>query len=173
MWKKVRGPLILLFLAWHFTGVILWDSPACPLRDQLLTPFIGYLNFFGLWQGWSVFEKPRKYNGYLTATITFKDGSTKEWEFPRMEKLGIVEKMFKERYRRWSNDCVSDESKPYLWPDATRYIARLHANPNNPPVTVSIVRHWEWIPEPGQAVASNQDGSNILYTGQISAEDLM
>lgn len=177
MWAKIREPLILVFLLWHFTGVILWLSPACPLRDSMLKPFLSYLNFFGLWQGWSVFESPRKYNEYLTALITFKDGSTKAWEFPRMEKMGIVEKMFKEKYRRWTNDCVSDESKPFLWPDAARYVARLNNDRlENPPNTVSIVRHWTWIPAPefglGKPLPTADDGQSTLYTGKITAEDL-
>lgn len=173
MWTMIREPIILLFLFWHFTGVLLWLSPQCTLRDSLLSPYIGYLNFFGLWQGWSVFEKPRAYNGFLSAEIKFQDGSKQEWEFPRMEKLGFAEKMFKEKYRRWTNDCVSDESKTYLWPDAARYIARLHRSPGKRPVEVSIVRHWEWIAPPGQSKSTNIDGQNTLYKGTISAEDLI
>lgn len=175
-WKKMREPIILLMLAWHFSGIVLWCSPECPLRDRLITPFVSYLNFFGLWQGWQVFEKPRLYNGYLTALVTFSDGTQRTWNFPRMEKLGLIEKMFKEKYRRWTNDCVSDESKPYLWPDAARYIARLYRDPVNQPVSVSIIRHWVWIPPPEKGLAKElpeqDDGQNVLYTGQISAEDL-
>ncbi|MBX9721711.1 MAG: hypothetical protein K2X81_09975 [Candidatus Obscuribacterales bacterium] len=166
----------MAFLFWHFAGVILWLCPDCNLRTELIAPFVSYLNFFELWQGWSVFEKPRTYNGYLTAIITFKTGQKKVWEFPRMEKLGIAEKMFKEKYRRWTNDCVSDESKPYLWPDAARYIARLNNDPNDPPISVSIVRHWAWMQPPEKGIntlaAKVDDGENVLYTGKISAEDL-
>ncbi|MBX9719868.1 MAG: hypothetical protein K2X81_00610, partial [Candidatus Obscuribacterales bacterium] len=175
MWKKIREPVILFFLAWHFAGVILWLSPQCPLRNQLLMPFIGYIKFFGLGQGWIMFDSPRNYNGYLTAVISFKDGQQKIWDFPRMEKLGIVEKMFKERYREWTNDFISDESRPYLWPDAARYIARLNNDPKDPPVSVSIVRHWIWIKPPEQgidaALSTVDDGRKILYTGTISPED--
>ena len=161
---------------WHFCGVILWLSPACPLRDAMLKPFLGYLNFFGLWQGWSVFESPRKYNEYLTARITFEDGSQRSWDFPRMEKMGVIEKMFKEKYRRWTNDCVADETKPFLWPDAARYVARRNRNQTNQPVTVAIIRHWTWIPAPeiglGKPLPTTDDGQSTLYTGKISPEDL-
>jgi len=177
MWQRFRIPVITVFLLWHFSAILLWLSPDCPLRTQLIMPFIGYLNYFELWQGWSVFEKPRLYNGYLTALITYKDGTQKIWEFPRMEKLGLVEKMFKEKYRRWTNDCVSDEAKPYLWPDAVRYIARTNNQTNNPPASVSIIRHWMWIPSPDKGLnaplPTKDDGSNILYTGNVTAEDLI
>jgi hypothetical protein len=173
---KLYQALILVLLAWHFAGILLWLSPACALRDELIPPFLGYLNFFGFWQGWSVFEKPRTYNAYLTAVITRQDGSQATWEFPRMEKLSIIDKMFKERYRRWTNDCVSDPNMSYLWPDAVRYIARLYRCPDNQPVSVSIVRHWIWIDSPAvgldKPLRTADDGQQILCTCAISAKDL-
>jgi hypothetical protein len=176
MWVRVRIPLILAFLLWHFGGVLLWLSPECSLKQKLITPFVGYLNFFGMWQGWSVFEKPRTYNEYLTAEVTYRDGSKKTWEFPRMEKMNVVEKMFKEGYRRWANDCVSDTNMSYLWPDATRYIARINSSVGNPVVSVSIVRHWIWIesPETGldKPLHAADDGQEILCTRSISIAEL-
>ena len=154
----------------------MWLSPDSQLKQILIPPFIGYLNFTGTWQGWSVFEHPRTYNEYVTALVKYKDGSEKIWEFPRMEKMGIVEKMFKEGYRRWGNDCVSDVNDSFLWPDATRYVARVNRIPNNPPVSVSIIRHWTWIdpPEKGINVAlrTADDGQEILCTREITAKDL-
>ncbi len=173
---RVRQQLILLFLAWHFCGVLLWLSPDCSLKQQLITPFIGYLNYFGMWQGWSVFEHPRTYNEYLTALVTFKDGSKKIWEFPRMEKMGIIEKMFKEGFRRWGNDCVSDINDSFLWPDAARYVARNNIRTGNPPVSVSIIRHWTWIDPPatgiGVPLRTADDGQEVLVTSVVSSEDL-
>ena len=173
---RVRQPLIILFLVWHFSGVLCWLAPDNPLKQKLITPYLGYLNFFGFWQGWSVFETPRTYNGYLTAEVTYKDGAKKLWEFPRMEKMGLVEKMFKEGYRRWGNDCVSDVNDSHLWPDATRYIARQNMQPGNPPVSVSIIRHWTWIDTPdkgiGKPLRTADDGTEIVCTRAVTTEDL-
>ena len=175
-WCRIRQPLILMFLFWHFSGVLLWLSPDGPLKANLIPPFIGYLNFFGLWQGWSVFEHPRTYNEYATALITYQDGSQKIWEFPRMEKMGLIEKMFKEGYRRWANDCICDVNDSYLWPDATRYIARINRRTGNNPVSVSLIRHWTWIDPPevgiGKPLRTADDGQEILCTRDISKEDL-
>jgi hypothetical protein len=178
-WSRARHTLIILFLAWHFTGVLCWLSPDSPLKQKLIPPFIGYLNFFGMWQGWSVFEVPRTYNEYLTAKVAFKDGSEKTWEFPRMEKLNTVDKMFKEGYRRWANDCVSDTSDSFLWPDATRYIARINRDnggSGNPPVSVSIIRHWIWIDPPeigiSKPLRTTDDGQETLCTQAIATKDL-
>ncbi len=175
--SRIGHALILLFLAWHFSGVLLWLSPDGPLKQKLIPPFVGYLNFFGLWQGWSVFEQPRTYNEYLTAVVRFKDGSQSTWEFPRMEKMNIIEKMFKEGFRRWTNDCVSDTTMSYLWPDATRYVARINnRNTGNPPVSVSIIRHWIWIDPPetglGKSLRTADDGQETLCTNAISTKEL-
>jgi hypothetical protein len=175
-WSRIRHALILIFLVWHFSGVIIWLSPDCPLKQKLITPYLGYLNFFGLWQGWSVFEHPRTYNEYVTAVVAFKDGSQKIWEFPRMEKLSIIEKMFKEGYRRWGNDCVSDVNDSYLWPDAARYIARMNRSNGSTPASVSIIRHWVWIDPPetgiGKPLRTLDDGQETLCTYNTSTEDL-
>jgi len=176
LWKRFRVPLILAFLVWHFSGVLLWLSPDSALKQKLIPPFISYLNFFGMWQGWSVFEKPRTYNEYVTADLIYRDGSKKAWEFPRMEKMNAGEKMFKEGFRRWGNDCVSDTAMSYLWPDATRYVARINSSVGNPVVSVAIVRHWVWIesPETGldKPLHTADDGSEILCTRSIPIAEL-
>jgi hypothetical protein len=175
-WSRLRYPLILAFLFWHFSGVLLWLSPDCPLKQKLIPPFLGYLNFFGFWQGWSVFETPRTYNEYLTSVVTFQDGSQQVWEFPRMEKMSVVEKMFKEGFRRWSNDCVSDKDDAFLWPDTVRYIAKANTHPGRVPTTVSIVRHWTWIDPPATGInkplRTTDDGQEVLYTSPISVKEL-
>ena len=93
-----------------------------------------------------------------------------------MEKLGLVEKMFKEKYRRWANDCVSDESKSFLWPDAVRYIARRNTTKDSRPVSVSLIRHWTWIDPPEQGLGKPlrlaDDGTNTFYAAKISPEQL-
>ncbi len=176
MRNHLRESIILLGLCWHFAGVFLWDSPDCQLKTQMIAPFINYLNFFGLWQGWSVFEKPRKYNEYLTATLTFGDGSQRTWEFPRMEKMNIIDKMFKEKFRRWTNDCLSDVNLSFLWPDAARYVARINRTDHGYPTAVSFIRHWTWMDPPGKGICpslrNTDDGQETLYTAHLSAKDL-
>lgn len=177
MWQTSYKTAVSLFLVWHFTGVTLWICPPSPLQEQLIQPFIWYVNYFGLWQNWSVFVSPRTINYYLTAFIRFKDGTERTWEFPRPEKLGIVEKMFKERYRQWGTDAVNDDTEPYLRPDAARYIARLHnSDPANPPVGVALIRHWTYIPPPeeglGKPLPDDDDGQDVIYEAEITPGDL-
>lgn len=166
---------VLLFL--HFTGVILWILPASSMQERLVQPFIPYINYFGLWQNWCVFVSPHTVNVYMSADIKYKDGSVSSWEFPRMDKMGILEKMYKERYRQWGTDAVSDDTMPMLRPDAARFIARLHnTEAGNPPVSVRIVRHWTYIPAPidglGKPLPEEEDGEEVVYDGDINPEDL-
>jgi hypothetical protein len=89
----------------------------------------------GLFQKWDMFAPdPSKLNCYVGAQIAFRDGRTALWNFPRMENLGIVEKYFQERYRKYANDNLRLDSDAPAWPDAARYIARLHCSAVNPPV---------------------------------------
>jgi hypothetical protein len=169
--------IVSTFLIWHFAGIGLWLCPPNPLQERLVEPFIWYVNFFGLWQNWSVFIAPRTVNYYMSALITFKDGTQRDWEFPRMEKMGILEKMYKERFRQWGTDAVSDDSMPLLRPDAARFIARLHyKNPSNPPVAIALIRHWTNIPPPedglGKPMKESDDGQQIIYQTEVSPSDL-
>lgn len=165
-----------VFILWHVCGIGLWLSPDSRFRDWLLTPFRPYISFFGFWQRWSVFAPdPKKWSTYLTAVITFRDGAIRNWEFPRMEKLNPLEQMFKERYRKWAIDCVNDPAVSFIWPDTARYIARLYNNDRNPPVSVSLVRHWEMIPRPDglpHNISYAPEGALILHTEKINPEDL-
>jgi hypothetical protein len=129
--------------------------------------------FFGLWQTWKVFAPdPKDWNVYMSAIITLQDGTTKTWEFPRMEKLGFWERMKQERFRKWANDSVNDEKNSVVWFDTARYIARQNYDPSNPPVAVTIVRNNSWIQPPNGARKPEGIFVYPLDTIRISPEDL-
>ena len=90
---------------------------------------------------------PLSVNFRVSAEVVFRDGSTKSWEFPRMEKLGLGERFQKERYRKW-RERVRQDVYAGIWDDTCRYIARLFRNPANPPVRVILIRYWQPIPPP-------------------------
>ncbi len=66
-----------------------------------------------------------------------------------MERLGFLEKIPKERYRKFFDDnCVWDKV-PETWPDIARYVARASmVEKSNPPETVSLIRFSSKIPPP-------------------------
>lgn len=64
-----------------------------------------------------------------------------------MERLGFIEKVPKERYRKFFDDNASWEKLSILWPDIARWIARTnYQSEDNPPVTVSLLRFSSKIP---------------------------
>ena len=139
-----------VFIAFHLFAVIAWAVPLdTPLIVQCREAVKGYMLWTGLFQKWDMFAPdPSKLNNYVTATVIYRDGRTSEWSFPRMETLGIVDKYFKERYRKYACDNLRIDSRAGLWPDAARYIARANTNPSAQPLEVDLVRHWSEVPPP-------------------------
>src|SRR5215469_9235794 len=142
--------LFSAFIAFNLFAIVSWcvplESPLVSACRNLSRP---YLVWTGLFQKWDMFAPdPSKLNCYLGAQIAFRDGRTALWTFPRMENLGVIDKYFKERYRKYANDNLRLNADAPAWPDAARYIARLHYSPANPPVSVSLVRYWSIVPPP-------------------------
>jgi hypothetical protein len=141
---------ISLFLAFNLFAIVSWcvplDSPLIVRCRELAGP---YLRLTGLFQKWDMFAPdPSKLNNYVGAVITYRDGTSSQWTFPRMEELGAWDRYLKERYRKYANDNLRLDGNAPIWPDAARYIARLNNRPGNPPVEVGLVRYWQFVPPP-------------------------
>lgn len=173
LWVRIRKPVLSIVILAHIIGLSLYCLPSSFARDAILSPLLPYIRFSGLEQSWTVFApNPPEYSTFLSADIEFADGTTTEWEFPRVEKLGILEKMSAERYRKWANDNISDGEHAVAWPDAIRYIARANNNPKNPPVFITLVRHQVSIPVPTNSTQRSEERVEILYTGKVNLKDL-
>ena len=113
-------------------------------------PFAVYLAVTGFWQYWDMFAPdPTQTDYWGEATILFKDGSQKHYQYPRMALLGIYEKHVKERYRKFF-ERAGDDKFNYLWSPFACHIAYMFDNPSNPPVRVKLFRHWRPVAAPGQ-----------------------
>jgi hypothetical protein len=173
-WPKAKRWLISAFIAFHLLAVLCWAFPSNSLLvggvKKLVTP---YMLWAGLFQSWDMFApNPRSLNIYVTAEITYANGQRRVWEFPRMEKLGLVDRYFKERYRKWANDNLRLDENARLWPDAARYIARLNAEPGNPPVEVRLKRSWQQIPGPTSNMAAPIWFHYAFFTYRVAPGDL-
>jgi len=157
---------ISVFLAFNLFAIISWcvpiDSPLIVRCREFAGP---YLRFTGLFQKWDMFAPdPSKLNNYVAAVVTYRDGTSSLWTFPRMEKLGPMDRYLKERYRKYANDNLRLDSNEGIWPDAARYIARANYRPSNPPVTVGLVRYWRFVPPPGpNAEAQAGDWNQYMF----------
>lgn len=115
------------------------------------SPVKFYLLFSGFWQYWDMFSpNPSNIDFYGTASITYQNGKTELYEFPRMYTMGIPQKYVSERYRKFYERAHTEDDK-WLWPTFAQRVALINfTDPTNPPVKVTLTRHWLRIaPPPG------------------------
>ncbi|CAN5361551.1 hypothetical protein BH11ARM2_BH11ARM2_13310 [soil metagenome] len=110
-----------------------------------------YLFSTGSWQYWDMFSpNPSNQDLYGDAMVTFKDGTTKRYQYPRMYTTPIGPRYLKERYRKFY-ERAHLEKYAYFWRVFARRIALENfTDPNNPPVKVVLWRHWMPIAGPGE-----------------------
>jgi hypothetical protein len=173
--QKIKHVAINGFLLFHIFAITCWcipiDSPLIANIRYLVRP---YMLWSGLFQGWDMFApSPRNINSYLESVVIFNDGRTQTWKFPRMEKLGFMERDFKERYRKFAEN-VQNDSNSALWPDVARRIARLHNSASNPPALVLLIRYWFEIKPPGSSAVYHPEPlhANIFFEYNVKPNDL-
>ncbi len=138
---KTKHAVISAFLLFHLVAITCW---CIPVNSALIANFKDlirpYMLWSGLFQGWDMFAPtPPNINSYIQAAVIYKDGRTQIWKFPRMEQLGLFERYYRERYRKFEENLRQDANSA-LWPDVARHIARLNNNDvSNPPAIVVLV----------------------------------
>jgi len=176
--------VVSVCLLWHIYACALWNLPN---TDPLISPLIAdttdadgkvhhtivrdYMVGSGFMQGWGMFAPdPYSLDVYVEARVHYADGSTKIWPFPRMNKMSFWQRYGKERWRKYI-EVAHQDSWNFLWPVMGRYAARENnTNPNNPPVTVDLIRHFRLVRAPDQAPANFN--AYQFTTVDIKPEDL-
>jgi hypothetical protein len=170
---KVGRAVINAFLIFHILGVTCWSIP---LTNPLLTASRNlirpYFLWAGLFQAWDMFSPtPRSINSYVEAIVLYKDGSTRNWAFPRMDHLSLTERYFKERYRKYV-DSLGEDTNSALWPDAARRIARLNNDGPSAEAMVFLVRYSSAIvPQSGSNIPAAWD-TQVFYAYTVEPEDV-
>jgi hypothetical protein len=169
-----RSIAINLFLVFHIVAITLWSLPISSALVLECREFVRpYFLWTGLFQSWDAFSpNPRSTNSYLEALIIYRDGSTGYWTFPRMQLLGLTERYYRERYRKFEENLLADEHSG-LWPDAARYVARLHSGDSVSPATVMLLVRWS-------NVVQRDDGTfertpwdtHVFFRYAVTPEDL-
>jgi hypothetical protein len=172
--RKAAHIAISLFLLFHIAAITLWaiplDSPLIAQGRALIRP---YMLWSGLFQSWDMFAPtPKSVNAYVVCSVITKDGVVHPWTFPRMEQLGIAERYYQERYRKFAEN-LQDQRNAALWPGVARHLARLYNNPANPPEIVMLIRYWSDItPGRNESQRSERPAARILFEYRVAPEDL-
>jgi len=171
-YKRQRVSIwVKLFVLFHIIAITSWAMPNPPSsvesgkmspagsqwvpywnKKYLKTfpPLTDYLMITGFWQYWDMFAPdPAQSDTWGDAQVVFRDGSVKHYQYPRMFLLPIHLKHVKERYRKYFERANSDDYN-YLWPQFALRIASQFDDPENPPVSVKLYRHWITIAPAGQ-----------------------
>lgn len=172
-WRRV---VISVYIIFHFSLILDWLFAP---RDYKVyaEQFAQYIFFLGLDQNFAMFApNPPQHNVFLAALITYEDGATKLWFYPRMERLGIIERIGKERYRKFFNDNFAFNNVPEQQRDLARFIARQNDTyPDNKPVMVTLMRYHGDIPAPSQGIGKplpRASNSHPIMTYPVAPEDL-
>ena len=173
LWLKIRKPIISLFLLFHFYVFLLCVGRYNELARTMREPFVNYILFTGLAQNYGVFApSPRRTNIHFLAVVTYEHGERKLVALPRMERLSLTQKFFKERYRKFLNDNVAAEKYAFLYRDVAARVA--HDNDlfkDNHPVRVALVRMQSDIPPLEDKRANPPDfDMKVLFTLELERE---
>ncbi|MFA6212010.1 MAG: hypothetical protein WCT03_23280 [Candidatus Obscuribacterales bacterium] len=99
----------------------------------------------GMRQGWRVFSPDlRTTNWHTVCLIELEDGTIKAVEFPRMEKLSLIERFIHEKQRNILGDRITNPIYKRFRPMIARYYARANinqctVNAHGQPVRVTFV----------------------------------
>ncbi len=167
------GLLLRVAIGLHIVAITSWSLPDAPnaVRAGVATPYgtdwllywnqrelkhgiiQKYLFFSGFWQYWDMFAPdPADTDFWCDASVTYKDGSVRRYEYPRMFALPIAVKYFKERFRKFY-ERAHPEDYAYVWPVFAQRVAfEMDRYPGNPPVRVQLTRHWQPLPGPGKPI---------------------
>jgi hypothetical protein len=167
-WRTVG---LTLFISWHFFAVTIWLMPSSVIQTDALTLVRPYMTATGFMQGWNMFSpNPYTLDVYVVARIHYADGKVREWTFPRMERMSLWGRYQKERWRKYI-EVAQTANYRFLWPGMARYAARENnIYPNDPPVSVDLVRHYRVILTPGVPIPNWRATS--FDTERVTAEDL-
>ncbi len=174
---KMRRLAISVFLLFHILLIASWCIPSNGMGLSAIKNNIApYLWRSGLFQSWEMFApNPTHTNAFVTAEVILRDGQMRLWTFPQMQEVGYIERYAKERYRKFANERLFLKTNSMLWPDAARYIARLHADPLNPPRVVKLIHCWSLVSPPsapGQPPPLDSWERHVFFTYTVDPGDL-
>lgn len=115
--------LLSLFACFHLVTIITTAFVPSALKTPIFYLSKLYVNFFGLYQNWEMFQSPPSGNYYLCALIRFEDGSKQLIEFPRMQDVSLAERLQLHRLRKFQQSHVFYPGNEAILPDVAQWFA--------------------------------------------------
>lgn len=162
--SALKGAFLRVWLACHCVFVAGWLlPPASAVGSSVRALGRPYLQLTGVMQWWDLFApNPVARDVELSARLTYKDGTVKEWWFPRVHTLGYFAGYRQDRWRKLVEN-VSDNNAASVWPSLAAYAARV--NPGPGPVRVELLRSMRLVP--GFQQPENQWSTVRLWEGYL------
>lgn len=135
----------------------------------------------GMRQAWRVFSPDlRSSNWHTICIIELKDGTLKAVEFPRMEKLSLIERFIHEKQRNILGDRITSSIYKRFRPMIARYYARANNSGDSDTVPVRVtfvfvsapmppIHSPRWVYRDQQPEHTHQQ---VYFSYQVKAEDL-
>jgi hypothetical protein len=139
---------VYLFVAVYFSIAVITLLPKSPLQSRLIALVSPLTQAFNLTQNWKLFSPDlREINFCSHAVVEFADGTTKLYEFPRLEQMGTFDAYKRQKLCKLFQDSMPWPDFSVFWPDVGRFIARANfdrsdQSVSNPPVQVSLAYNW-------------------------------
>ncbi len=150
-WMFWRRCAISAFLVAHLSALLLWNLPACPLRQRTYGLTSRYIMPTGQWQYWGMFAPdPGRDTITLEALAVDARGIYHNFAFPKMADFGFWESFPKVRHSKYAANVGMPE-QVMLREFAARHAARRLELPESAyPVDLELFYQYKPSPEPGQ-----------------------
>lgn len=180
-WQKIRIPVIGTFLFIQLSIFYFYLFLPNQVCAKLVEPFQKIYVFFCLYQGYGVFApNPATNNSHIIASVMYEDGSTRLYPMIRLDRVSLVDKLVRERHRKFLEDNLPQPGNIRLLDDVARFVARQcndlkpAENGKSPlkPKFVTLIYFWSEVP----ALANKQPNfphfnKKTLCTYTVKDED--
>lgn len=157
---------ISAFVVVTLVCIVATNLPESRLRRDLMTPGQPYLNALGLDQSWALFApNPRRVLIDVRGVVTFDDGSSATWRFPHNGPLIGAYRDY--RWRKWSENVISDTNAAALWKPAALLAATETARGGRRASRVMLVRRFAPLMPPGHRLSHRPWREETFYTLSI------
>jgi hypothetical protein len=152
--SATQKPFVSAFILTALFVAVLWLLPASDTRDKFVAPLRPFISYFGFWQTNQFFAPdPPKRNVDIRAEIHCSNGKTVAYQFPRLDEMGIFERIIKCPFRKYAYYVLDYEDQKHdarmvIRTEFAKFIARRHASPECTPTGVTISSYVADVPPP-------------------------